>query len=128
MDIKNFGLSHYTNSAENFHIQKAENAYEAKKPHTHEYFQIYYISKGSLIHYMENKSSRLHQSDMFIIPPDVMHYISPDPGTVFYSFSFMPGFLGDTNPGNRLVSLFLHNLLKDKEVLPKVSIDSEDIF
>ncbi len=128
MDIKNFVLSYYNNSAENFHIQKVEKAYEAKNPHTHEYFQIYYIAKGSLMHFIGNNSSKLRQSDMFIIPPRVVHYIVPEPSTVFYSFSFMPDFLGEGNPNNKLVSLFLRNLLTEKNILPKVSIDSIDIF
>ena len=81
---------------ENFHIQKVENTYEAKNPHTHEYFQIYYIA--------------------------------PEAKTVFYSFSFMPDFLNEANPDNKLVSLFLRNLLTEKQILPKVSIDSKDIF
>lgn len=128
MDIKNFVLSYYNNSSENFHIQKVENACEAKNPHTHEYFQIYYIAKGSLTHFMENKTSRLYQSDMFIIPPGVIHYISPEPNTKFYSFSFMSDFLGVTDPKNKFVSLFLRNLTTGKNILPKVSIKSEDIF
>lgn len=128
MDIKNFVLSYYNNSTESFHIQKLEEAYEAKKPHTHEYFQIYYIAKGSLTHYIGDKSSKLHQSDMFIIPPGIVHYISPEPNTVFYSFSFMPDFFGDINQKHKLVSLFIFNLLAEKDVLPKVSIGSEDVF
>ena len=128
MDIKNFVLSYYNNAVENFHIQKVEQAYEAKKPHTHEYFQIYYIVKGSLKHFLENKSSTLYQSDMFIIPPKVVHHISPEPNTVFYSFSFMPDFLGEANQSGKLVTLFLRNLLADKDLLPKVSIASEDVF
>ena len=128
MDIKNFVLSYYNNSAENFHIQKVERAYEAKKPHTHDYFQIYYIASGSLEHFIENNSSKLHQGDMFIIPPGVVHYIAPEANTVFYSFSFMPDFLGETNQSGKLTTLFLRNLLTDKNILPKVSIGSEDIF
>ncbi len=128
MDIKNFVLSYYNNSVENFHIQKVEKAYEASKPHTHEYFQIYYIAKGSLMHFIGHNSSKLYQSDMFIIPPGVVHYISPEPDTVFYSFSFMPDFLVETNQSSKLVSLFLRNLLTEKNILPKVSIDSKDIF
>ena len=128
MDIKNFVLSYYNNAADNFHIQKVEKVYEAKKPHTHEYFQIYYIAKGGLMHFIENKSSGLRQGDMFIIPPGVVHYISPEPSTVFYSFSFMPDFFGETTSNNKLVTLFLRNLATNKNILPKVSIDSEDVF
>lgn len=128
MNVKNFILSYYNNSTDKFHIQKVEETYEAKKPHTHDYFQIYYIARGSLIHFIGDKSSKLHQSDMFIIPPGVVHYIVPEPNTVFYSFSFIPDFLGNVNQNNKLVVIFLRNLLTEKNILPKVSIDSEDIF
>lgn len=128
MDIKNFVLSYYHNTQENFHIQKVEEAYEAKKPHTHEYFQIYYIAKGGLCHFIGNRVSRLRQGDMFIIPPGAVHYITPEPNTIFYSFSFMPDFLGEAKQTGKLVSLFLRDLLTRKDILPKVSIASEDIF
>ena len=75
MNIRNFVLSYYENSTENFHIQKLNKVTEAQKPHTHEYFQIYFISKGSLEHNVENESAHLNQGDMFIIPPGVTHYI-----------------------------------------------------
>ena len=45
MDIKNFVLSYYQNSTKYFHVQKLDTVTEAQKPHTHEYFQIYYIRK-----------------------------------------------------------------------------------
>ena len=128
MDIKNFVLSYYNNAAESFHIQRVERTYEAKKPHTHEYFQIYYIAKGSLSHFIGDKSSKLYQGDMFIIPPGVVHYISFEPSTVFYSFSFMPDFLLEANQTGKLVSIFLGSLLKDKDVLPGISLASADVF
>jgi len=93
MNVKNFVLSYYKNSIENFHIQKLDKVTEAQKPHTHEYFQIYFIAKGSLEHYVENEFAHLNQGDMFIIPPGLTHYISPSSNTVFYSLSFMEGLL-----------------------------------
>lgn len=47
---------------------------------------------------------------------------------MFSLFSFMPDFLNQSPPGNTLVSIFLRNLLTDKNILPKVSVDAEDIF
>ncbi len=130
MDIKNFVLSYYRNSNDGFHIHKVENTLEAKKPHTHDYFQVYYIAKGSLTHFVENDSAHLTQGDMCIIPPQTIHYITPQPGTVFYSFSFMPNFLGDPNQNNRLAVTFLRNLQTEKtrSIRPKVSLASEEIF
>ena len=40
----------------------------------------------------------------------------------------MPDFLGETSTTGKLTSLFLRNLLTDKDILPKVSIGSENIF
>ena len=105
MDIKNFVLSYYKNSTENFHIHKFDKTYEALKPHKHVYFQIYFILKGALTHFVGNESSRLTHGDMFIVPPDRTHYISLEPDTVFYSFSFMPDFLKDQDA--KLANSFL---------------------
>ncbi|MBQ7718884.1 MAG: helix-turn-helix domain-containing protein [Clostridia bacterium] len=126
MDIKNFVLSYYKNSAENFHIHKVEKTVEAQKPHTHEYFQIYYIVKGRITHYVSNSSSTLSHGDMFIIPPGVIHHIAPLPGTVFYSLSFMSDLLGEPTKANRLAINFLKSL--KQSIQPKISIISKDIF
>lgn len=128
MDTKNFVLSYYKNSLRDFHIHKVEKSVEAQKPHTHEYFQIYYITKGSLMHYVESHSSLLHQGDMFIIPPETIHRITPKEDTVFYSFSFMPDFLGEAGKNNMLAHKFIQNLQSDKNIRPKVSLDDKDIF
>lgn len=130
MNVKNFVLSYYENSTENFHIQKLDKVTEAHKPHTHEYFQIYFISKGSLEHHVENKSARLNQGDMFIIPPGVTHYITPSFNTVFYSFSFMEELLAEQHTNNKLAKNFLRSLQTNKDIYvkPKISMNSEEIF
>lgn len=125
MDVKNFVLSYYKDSDENFHIQKVTDTVEAKKPHTHDYFQIYYVAKGSIVHFVEGESSNLNQGDMFIIPPHTAHYISTAEGSVFYSFSFMPTFMGGHN---KLVQSFLTSLKGNGRILPKVSADAKDVF
>lgn len=130
MNIKNFILSYYKNSLENFHIHKVEHSFEARKPHTHNYFQIYYISGGSLVHFVENGSSRLVHGDMFIIPPGVTHYISPEKNTIFYSLSFMPDFIDKTSRQSRLATNFLRNMQSGdaENVRPKLSIDTNEMF
>ncbi len=130
MDIKNFVLSYYKNSSPDFHIHKVEESVEAQKPHKHEYFQIYYITKGSLTHIVENKASCLSHGDMFILPPKTIHYIIPDKEAVFYSFSFMSDFLGEPTTANRIAINFLRSLKNDKskEIRSKISSNSKDIF
>ena len=130
MDIKNFVLSYYKNSIENFHIQKLDKVTEAQKPHTHEYFQIYFIAKGDLEHYVENESAHLNQGDMFIIPPGVTHHISFSSNTVFYALSFMEDLFKEHYTTNKLAKNFLRLLQTDKiEYLkPKITINPDEIF
>ncbi len=127
MDIKNFVLSYYKNSSEDFHIHRVEKSVEAQKPHTHDYFQIYYVISGSLEHFVENESSILLQGNMFIIPPKALHFIAPNENTVFYSFSFMPSFISGKNGAGSLVEGFLKTLQTEK-IHPKVLINSENVF
>lgn len=130
MDIKNFVLSHYKNSTEDFYIRKLEDSVEAKKPHTHSFFQIYYVKKGSITHFLENESSRLGHGDMFIIPPGTVHYIASKPNTVFYAFSFTPDFLTEQNDAKKLVKNFLRSLQSNNNpgIRPKVTLSTEESF
>ena len=130
MNAKNFVLSYYQNSTEYFHIQKVENAKEARNPHTHEYFQIYYVLKGGLTHHLENQSSHLVHGDTFIIPPSRTHYVSPDKGAVFYSFSFTPEFVNEQNKSSRLARNFLSILQSDarQPLPPKISLSADQVF
>ena len=128
MDIKNFVLAYYKNAADGFLIQKLDNPIEAKKLHTHEYFQIYYVKKGTVTHYLEDAESRLVAGDMFIIPPGAKHRINLDTGTLFYAFSFIPGSLGEPNTANGFVMDFLHKLESAYHVRAKVSLPADDVL
>lgn len=130
MDVKNFVLSYYNNSTDYFHIQKLDRVTEAQKPHTHEYFQIYFISKGRLEHYVENDSAVLNRGDMFIIPPGVTHYIRPSANTVFYSFSFMEELFSERYTNNKLARNFLRSLHTNEDICvkPKILMNSEEIL
>ena len=130
MAIKNFQLSYYNNSTEDFHIQSVKNPQLATKPHTHSYFQIYYVICGKLYHYVGDKRACMERGDMFIVPPDVMHYVSAEEGTTFYSFSFVSGFLIDSPEAPHIVANFLRNLLKngDLKIRATLSLPSEEIL
>ena len=128
MDIKNFVLSYYKNSTDGFHIHKVEKSIEASKPHTHDYFQIYYVIKGNLVHYVDGKSSHLSRGNMSIIPPHVTHYIEMGADTVFYSFSFMPDFIGELSQNNRLAINFMKTLQENKTIRPKITVDADEIL
>ena len=124
--MKNFMLSYYKNTFEGVHIQRVEKSLEAQKPHTHDYFQIYYIIKGSLLHYTEKDCSFLSQSDMFIIPPGKSHYIAKADNASFYSFSFYPESL--RLDLNSLAFDFLKGLSKREEIFAKTNIAPEEIL
>ena len=103
---------------------------QTQNPHTHDYFQIYFISKGTLEHHIENEVAHLNQGDMFIIPPGVAHYISPSGNTVFYSLSFTENLFEEQYVNNKLVKNFLR-LLQTNEIeyiKPKITINPEEIF
>ena len=125
LDHKHFVLEYYKNASEGIHIQKVHNSSEAKKVHAHEYFQIYYIEKGSLIHYVDDDSARLVVGDMFIIPPGVKHRISEDEETVFYSLSFML----DALPQNSSLAIdFLKNLQAKDYIRRKISLPADEVL
>ena len=111
MDIKNFILSYYSNATEGVHIQKVKNSAVAQKPHTHEYFQVFYVIEGHLTHYVGQTSSTLYRGDMTIIPPNKQHHIGPtDDGTAFYSFSFMPSIFEYATQSDTIAMKFLGQL------------------
>ncbi len=116
MDVKKFALSYYKNALDDFHIQRLERPTEAKKLHSHEYYQIYYVEKGVVSHYVENTCTAMVTGDVFIIPPNVMHRIEVGNNTAFYSISFLLDSITDA---------FLKSFLTTLDIRPKVSLTSE---
>lgn len=130
MDIKNFVLSYYKNATKNFHITEITAPDEALKLHSHNYFQVYYILSGKLIHHIENGYAFLSYGDVFILPPDTPHYIETKGDNVdFYSMSFMPAFLKGHRQNNKLVSDFLYYLTNTslENIQPKFNLSPEDV-
>ncbi len=125
MDYKHFVLGYYKNASDGIHIQRVTHASEAKKMHSHEYFQIYYIEKGSLTHHVADGSAKLVAGDMFIIPPGVTHRISDNDGCSFFSLSFMPESVTPITSDSLAVG-FLNTLKAQSDIRLKVSLPSED--
>lgn len=126
MNVKNFVLSYYKNATSNMHIQIVKNSMEAQKPHTHDYYQIYYIIKGSVENFTEVGSSLLFQGDMVITPPKSMHFIKQSENSEFFSFSFTAQALEKIRSGNKLANDYISWLNNEKNVLTKVTLkDSE---
>ncbi|RAV21272.1 AraC family transcriptional regulator [Paenibacillus contaminans] len=56
-----------------FFIQKVTVDHEEGSLHRHDYFQIYYVAKGRLKHYINGKTFGLTKGDLFVIPPYIPH-------------------------------------------------------
>jgi len=129
MDAKKFVLSYYKNATRNFHITRITTPQEALNLHSHNYFQIYYVVRGTIIHHIENSSARLTSGDVFILPPNIPHYIeAPDGNVDFYSMSFTPDFFPNGKECNKLMLDFLYYLKVEaaKNIQPKITLIYED--
>lgn len=131
MDVRKFVLSYYTNATENFHINEVTHPKGALSLHIHDYFQIYYLKTGKLVHHLESSSATLHPGDVFIIPPSLAHYIEPSSkNLLFYSISFAPDFLVNIENSSKLIKDFIRYLtdLSFENVPPSFSLGSEDMI
>ena len=129
MDIRKFVLSYYSNATEDFHINEVTKPKGALTLHSHGYFQIYYLKTGRLVHHLENNSAELSAGDVFIIPPNLSHYVERASQELkFYSISFMPAFLEDIGRGNKFVKDFIHYLeqLTKENIAPSFSLEDDD--
>ena len=130
MDIKEFVLSYYANATKDFHIKEITRPQEALSLHKHEYFQIYYLKSGRLIHHLESGSAELKASDVFIIPPNLPHFIeTASKEVLFYSISFLPEYLTEIVRSNKFVADFIYCItdLSNAGVEPSLTLRSEDI-
>lgn len=129
MDIKKFVLSYYANATEDFHIKEITKPHEALSLHSHDYYQIYYLKSGRLIHHLESVSAELKARDVFIIPPNLPHYIETlSKDVCFYSISFTQGYLTEIVRSNKLVADFVHCItdLSGGGVEPSLTLRLED--
>lgn len=75
-------------------VHKSQGTLPATHLHYHDFYQIYFLIKGKLIHYCGSDECLLHSGDCFILPPNVAHRIEKTgTDTLFYSFSFREAFL-----------------------------------
>ena len=129
MDTKRFVLSYYKNATENFHITRITMPQEALNLHSHNYYQIYYLVSGTIRHHVGSSTAKLTAGDVFILPPNLPHYIEvPDGDADFYSMSFTPDYFNSTRESNKLVLDFLYYLREEtpKAIHPKFTLHYED--
>ena len=130
MSIYNMPFPQKTTPIEYFHINIVKLPCVANLPHTHDYFQIYYVINSSLVHHIDGQSSSLSRGDMFIVPPNKMHYVDLQEDSEFYCISFYPDFLEKSVLPNDIGVLFLQKLQSDaaENIRPKLTIDPTDIY
>ena len=61
----------------------------SRLPHYHDYYQISYVAKGSLLHRQSADCATLGAGEVFIIPPGFVHQVQPeDSATLQYNLAF----------------------------------------
>lgn len=128
MEEKRFIINYYKNADSGIHIQKIKNSVDAQKPHSHEYFQIYYVLQGSLLHITEKSQYRLAKGDAFIIPPKKTHSIHTESDSLFYTFSFTEESLDSNRHSFPLAAQFLKDLGEGKSLPDKISVPNEALL
>lgn len=129
MDIKKIFLTQYQNATNDFLIRYVNQSTDAIYPHTHDYFQLYYISRGQVTHHIDKQSARLKYGDTFIIPPNVKHFITlEEKDTAFYALSFTPAFLEQSASANVMLGDFLKLLIvtPHEKLRPRLSLQLND--
>ena len=113
MGEKHYIISYYKNAESEMHVQKINSSKGAQEEHSHDYYQIYYISQGTVKHITENDTSTLIKGDAFIIPPGQKHRISDFEDSVVYTFSFTVKSLEQSYKELLFVMRFLEDISKD---------------
>ena len=119
----------FSDVADDIYIQYVENSQRTDEPHTHPFFQVFFLIKGKLTHHIGGLSADMSVGEMAIIPPNVPHYITLENAPSFYSFSFNLSVFGEINTVNEQVITFLRSLQDiGKTILPKTSIADGDVL
>ncbi len=110
-------------------IQYFNNSCKSEKPHSHPFFQVFFLIKGKLTHHINSLSADMSIGEMAIIPPNVPHCITLKNNPELYSFSFNLSVFGEINILNEQVLTFLKSLQDNKKIIfPKTSIATDDIL
>lgn len=73
VEVRTFHLKYYLAKGEAFHI--ASSVLPSEPPgvlHDHDYFEVFWITQGGCMHYVNGRARRLRKGDMvFVRPPDL---------------------------------------------------------
>lgn len=132
-EIKEYHLSDYPKADEQLYIHRLEGHFAAQEYHRHDYFQIYYVLKGSFEHHiLGGKIQKMFIGDMFIIPPGLCHHIASQSSDArYYSLSFKKEFLSLDTLGKTELDVFLSFLSfyssdDQRRIHPKLTIPIEE--
>ncbi len=99
-----------------------------QKVHYHDYYQIYFITRGHVEHCLNGISLKLMRGDCFIIPPYTSHKIELDSqNAAFISFSFYEHFLPDFVRNQADISALL-SALNASSMLVRIVLQSKDLL
>lgn len=78
-------------------LYKINQSWGSIREHTHDYFQIWYIHKGRIIHEINQKEYVMVKGDLCVIPPYVVHRVvmSPEINTSIIGCEFLLDFLDE---------------------------------
>lgn len=94
--------------------------------HYHDYYQIYFVTRGSLNHDINGVSLRVMRGDCFIIPPYTSHKIELDQENAsFISISFYEKFLTDFVRNQPAVA-DLFSALNSSSLLVRIVLQPQD--
>lgn len=64
--------------------------------HFHDYYQIWYVSKGEFVHTLGNRQYRIRKGDLFLVPPFTLHRVQAFEEEVeILGCEFMPSFINE---------------------------------
>lgn len=119
----------YSDVLDNTYIQYISNSRRTDTPHSHPFFQIFFLTKGKLTHHINDLSADMSIGEMAIIPPNVPHYVTLKNNPEYFTFSFNLSSFGEINIINEQVLTFLKSLEDNKKIVfPKTSIADDDIL
>lgn len=109
-------------------IHTSSGTHMAQKPHHHDFYQIYFVVSGRLIHHTRSEAAAILGGDCFIVPPFTLHHIEVTEDTpVFYSFSFYQTFLPEYVCNNPEISKLL-SVLQHGTALTKLTLSDQLLY
>ncbi len=70
-----FDSNSMLNNSIHFKVYDLDKNIGGETGHTHDYMQIWYVSKGTCIHWINGKEYKMVKGDMFVLPPYVVHKV-----------------------------------------------------